>query len=350
MNSRIGSPARWGALGWSLLACALALLSGAAPARAQEAAEASGAASPTQAEVAPEGEAEAAEEEEAPDRVLQEAMLRYDAAVEVFDRGDFGAALAEFERIYELLDGHPNQYFVLFNIGRCQEQLFRYDRAMDAYQRYLDEGGEAAEDRQEVTITIRTLENLLGGVRIAVNIPEAEVWISDRMIGTAPGVVRLPAGQHVLEVRAEGYTSVRREIVLAARQLMDQSFELSALSDFQGLDAGLFWAGLGLTAASLGVGAGFGIAALTERGRVNDLFANRIAYDPDAEGANIASLALIADIFYGIGGAFLVTTVIFAVLTDWDGGGSSAGGSGSAFMLTPIATPDSAGLSLMGAF
>ena len=45
------------------------------------------------------------------------------------------------ERIYELLEGHPNQFFVLYNLGRAYEELHRYDLAIQMYRRYLDEGG-----------------------------------------------------------------------------------------------------------------------------------------------------------------------------------------------------------------
>ncbi len=292
------------------------------------------------------------EAEPAPDAVLQEAMLRYEGAVAVFDRGDFGAALAEFDRIYELMEGHPRRYFVLYNIGQCHERLFRYDRAMDAYQRYLDEGGPQAEDRIAVETTIRTLEGLLGAVRVQVNVQHAEVWVGDRQVGEAPGVVRLPAGSHAMEVRAEGFTSVRREIVIAARQLMDQTFELSALSDFRGLDPSLFFIGLGATVASAGVGAGFGIAALQERASVNDVLADpsrRYSLDSDAASSKIRELATIADIFYGIAVGLGVTSIVFAVLTNWSGEGGTTS-EGAAWLILPSASPTSLSLSAVGAF
>src|SRR5689334_10173280 len=82
----------------------------------------------------------------------------------LFAVGDYGAALAEFTRAYELLHDDPRQADVLNNIAVCYERMFRYDLALTHYQRYLDESTASAEDRAEVEAVMRSLRDLLGTV------------------------------------------------------------------------------------------------------------------------------------------------------------------------------------------
>ena len=112
--------------------------------------------------------------EEAPaptasDTALAEARERIGTGEQLFEMGNFNAALAEFERAGTLLEGHPMHYLVLYNIGQCYEQLFQYGRAMSYYQRYLDEGGADAEDAGEVRGKIQVLRSLLGTITVTVN-------------------------------------------------------------------------------------------------------------------------------------------------------------------------------------
>src|SRR5690606_17791482 len=76
---------------------------------------------------------------------MSEAERRFAEAEALYTRGDYTGALVEFQRIYDLLEGHERRYFVLYNMGRCQEQLFRYADALDSYHRYLREGGQGTD-------------------------------------------------------------------------------------------------------------------------------------------------------------------------------------------------------------
>ena len=86
----------------------------------------------------------------APD-ALAEARRRHAAGRSLLEANppDYNAALAEFQRAYDLLEGHPRRYLELSNIGRCYQGLGQYDRAMEYYERYLREGGAQAEDRAQ---------------------------------------------------------------------------------------------------------------------------------------------------------------------------------------------------------
>ena len=312
------------ALQWTLVSIALAALVSplgvTSRVRAQEAA--------AEQQAQPEAQPEAQTSETPPDPRLTEAMERFAAAQRVFDAGDYGAALAEFERIYDLLEGHPRRHFVLYNIGRCHEQLFRYDLAMEAYRRYLDEGGPSADNYAVVQATITTLEGLLATVHVDVNVEHAEVWIGDRLVGIAPGDIRIPAGQHAVEVRADGYTSSRREITLAARQSLTIEVSLSRVSDFTGLDPAFFITSAAATGVALAVGIGFGVALLADRSAAISLLnsgdmADRFRVTMATE-AHLVELATYADAFYATALGLAVVTVVVGALTDWDGPGGGA--------------------------
>lgn len=85
----------------------------------------------------------------------------YDARIErartIFQRGErefderrFATAAATYREAYELMEGHPNQYVQLFNIGQAYAQAGSYEAAIEAYEAYLEEGGDRVQNRGEV--------------------------------------------------------------------------------------------------------------------------------------------------------------------------------------------------------
>lgn len=287
----------------------------------------------------------------AEDVALTEAMARFEAAAALFDRGDHSGALAEFERIYALLEGHPRRYFVLYNIGQCEEQLFRYDLALDAYHRYLQEGGAADPDHGTVEATLRTLEGLLGTVRVTLASAEpdlvAEVWALDRQVGVAPGEIRMPGGEHALEVRAPGYEAVRRTVTVTARSSVDLELTLPRLSDVHGLSPAYFAVGVGATVAAVIVGAVLGGLALATRSDADRCLADEscaFQLDVDAQGSAIRELATGADVSFGVAGALGITSILLALFTDFGGHGASD----AAASVTIVPSPT--GIAVRGAF
>ncbi len=249
-----------------------------------------------------------------------EANQRVQQGERLFEDGDFDAALAEFERAYEVIGDHPNRYLVLYNIGQAHERRFRYDLAMGYYRRYLEEGGENAEDRAEVEEAIQRLQGLLATVRVEVNVPRAEIWLEDRQIGIAPGEVLVPGGRHTLEVRASGYGPERRDLQLAPRTETDVSFTLSPYGG-RGIDPLYFTLA---TAGAVGValiGGALGITALV---RSDDAKARLLDDElqwtvTESERQEIYSLGIAADVLYSTAGALAVTAVVLAILTDFGG-------------------------------
>ncbi|HJL14901.1 MAG TPA: PEGA domain-containing protein [Sandaracinaceae bacterium LLY-WYZ-13_1] len=254
-----------------------------------------------------------------PAPIPAEARERQARGRALLDADDPNGALAEFERVYELLEGHPRRHLVLSNIGRCYQLLGQYDRAMRYYERYLSEAGPDAPDRVRVRASIDALNDLLGTVEVRTNVAEAEVWVDDRQLGTAPGAVRVPAGRHTVELRARGHAPARREVQLAARQSVAIALELEPLGEASGIDPAFFWSGLALTAATGAAGltlGGFWLARHDENaGRIAD--GRAVADDVNAE----RDLALAADVLYGVTGGLAIATAILGFVTRWEDSG-----------------------------
>jgi hypothetical protein len=228
--------------------------------------------------------------------------------------------------------------------------MFRYDLALEYYHRYLQEGGPNAEDRASVEANIQTLEGLLATLVISVNVPQAEVWVDDRQVGTAPGRIRIPGGRHVVELRAAGYTSSQQEVQVPARTEQPMNFVLEELAEeYRGLTPIVFWSTAGAGVAALAIGGVFGILAVAKRGDVDDQLADPVEmWDGgrlEEQRGSIQDLALVADIFF-IGGAVLgVGALVLAFLTDWGGEPAEENVAVSASL-----SSDELGLSIAGAF
>jgi len=295
-----------------------------------------------------------------------EARERNASGEAFFEGENYESALVEFERVYELLDGSTSRYIVLFNIGQCHERLFRYDRAIEYYERYLVDGGPGAEDRATVDATIRALESLLGTVDVTANVPSGELWIDNRDVGLFDAEhheFHVPSGGHTIEIRAEGFVPAQVEVHVLARARTSAALTLGELSDYQGLEPWLFWTSAGVGAAALIVGTVFGAIAFTQNSDANALCMNpecRPAssaaweYNTLALVASIRSNVLVADVLYGVGGLFAVAALTLAFLTDWDGpterGPSGEETSSVVLLFIPTAGPAGAGITLWGSF
>lgn len=349
MRLRVNGLLRAGVLACILVAPAIAAAQPEAEAADQIADEV--VAEPTLEEAAP-----------APSPALIEARERVARGEELFEQENYDAALVEFLEAHSMLDGHPLQYFVLYNVGQCYEQLFRYSQAMEFYQRYLADGGAEAEDAAEVRAKISVLGGLLGTLRLQVSSSEAEselesfeVWVDERMVGEDQLEILVPGGNHVVEIRADGFEVARQEVQIPARAERELVFEIEPLADeYEGLAPAYFWTSAGIAVVAAGVGAVFGVQALQKRGDVDALLDNpdRRAEVGREERDEISRLALTADVFYATAALFTVGAVVLGVMTDW--GEVSIGEPDEAtearVRISPAMSTDGAGLMLQGQF
>jgi hypothetical protein len=283
-----------------------------------------------------------------------EARERVGRGERLFARGDFAAAITEYERAYELVPGHAVQHHALFNIAKCYEKLFQYGKALDYYARYLREGGPGALRRDEVQRTIAHLQDHLATLRVVTNVP-AEIWVDGRLAGEAPGAVLLGGGRHAVTLRATGYEPVVFEVALAVRQEHQRQVSLQPLSAVEGAPPAWFWASATAAGAALAAGAVLGAIALSKSSaldaRLSDPVEALTVTPADADEA--ADFALAADVALGSAMLLSATSVVLYFVTDWDGRGrpeSRPRGERARPRAVATVGPDALGLAIEGAW
>lgn len=274
------------------------------------------------------------------DPEVDSARAHYAQGEALFEAENYEGALAEFQAAFDLLEGSPAQATIAYNVGQCYERLFRYDRALEFYRRYLELSGEAAEDAADVRASIRALEGLLGTIHVTTNVERAEVWVDDLLVGEAPGDVLVPGGRHTLELRAPGYLPARRELQIAARGSIDEDVPLEPVPADARLEPVWCLVAGGLALVAAGVGTGFWVDAQTQWDATGGLDLG------DGAQARIDASALAGDVLYGTAALLAVTSITLAFFTRWDGP-SSAGPEARALL---VPQPGGAALVVGGAF
>ena len=93
-------------------------------------------------------------------------------------------ALIEFRRAYDI----AQDFHVLYNVAQTCYQLQNYACALDAFQRYVTEGGSALtrERKTYVDKEVSKLKTRVAQVRVTVNTPGADIAVDDEKVGTSP--------------------------------------------------------------------------------------------------------------------------------------------------------------------
>jgi hypothetical protein len=145
----------------------------------------------------------------------EEARKHYDRAIELVDDGQLEGAIVEFQRSYDL----THHFAVLYNIGQVFVSLAKPVEAVDAYQRYLADGGKKIPTarRTEVEQEIARQKARIATLEIR-GLPEgAGVRVDGKEIGKAPiaAPVRVGVGTHNIAATAEGYDPAETEVTVA---------------------------------------------------------------------------------------------------------------------------------------
>lgn len=292
----------------------------------------------------------------APPAVSAGARAHLDRGEQLFAAGGFDAALAEYQAALTAMQGHPSQYLVLFNIAQCHERLSHYDLALSFYQRYLEAGGSREQDAGEVRARIDVLEGLLGTIAITLTWPDevpegqrpaVEVWVGERQVGTAPGELRLPGGNHAIEVRAPGFEPELQSVTLASRQRRSITFDMRSTAS-GGLTPAVFWGSTIASGLALVAGGSLGVYALVRHDELASLASPDDVLRTQSDLDGLRGIALAADILFGTAALFGVASVILYFATDWSGGEAAA--ATARLQLAPWGSLDAAGLQLGGSF
>ncbi len=114
-----------------------------------------------------------------------------------------------------LLDMNPGNYLVVVKF-----QEFRYQQIVEI----------KANQTAKVLATLKPKEadTPMGMLTVISSTPGAEVWINGEKRGLAPQTqIKLPVGQHFLEVRKTGFVTAQRTVVIKLNETVLENFELS---------------------------------------------------------------------------------------------------------------------------
>jgi hypothetical protein len=157
-----------------------------------------------------------------------EAEARYRRALELFNEGNYDASLLELRRAYVLAPS----YRILYNVALVNVQLADYAAALDAFERYLSEGGaEVPPSRaEEVKGEIVRLSPRVASLSVTVDVPGADISVDDLVVGKAPlpQPLRLNAGRRRISVAVDGRLPQSRVVELAGGDDAKVDFKLEA--------------------------------------------------------------------------------------------------------------------------
>lgn len=147
-----------------------------------------------------------------------EAEAHLNKGNELFDRGDFGAALAEFLLARRL---HP-LWKATYNAGIGLEKLRRYDEALDMFEDVLRESGEAmpASNKETAQRKVTRLREFVGTIEVVGAEPGAAIVVDGRYHGSfpLPGPLRVGSSRHVVRAYKEGFDPLEATVEVQGKQ------------------------------------------------------------------------------------------------------------------------------------
>jgi hypothetical protein len=286
----------------------------------------------------------------------QEAATHFERGVKLYEEQDWRGALIEFERAY----GIAPRYAVLFNIAQARYQLLDYAGTLDAFQRYLVEGGDALTPARsaQVQASITELRGRVARLTVTTNVAGAEITIDDAPVGVTPlaGPLVVSAGRRKVVALKPGRVNAVRFVDIAGGDTADIILELHEVpatharqptavaptAERRSLVPAVL--GLGVAAAGIGVGSVFGVFAMGDKHDLDRACPNKAC--PPSSQSQVDALSgdsLVSTIAFGVGAAGLVVGVGWLALR---GGGGEA--RANAARVEPWIGPTSAGV--RGAF
>jgi hypothetical protein len=270
---------------------------------------------------------------ESPSSEGQQAHEHFSLGVKLYADGDFGPALAQFQRAYAL----KPHFRVLYNIAQCHFELRDYVPARAALRRYLAEGGTAALDaerRARVEADLADMGRRIAQVDIQSNVRGAVVYIDGRKIGTTPlsQPIEVSEGQRSVSVESSTGGAKQRSLLLVGgeRQTVIVNFEPipSEAGATYGLEksparpplpssapsigAGFWVAGVGAVLLAGGAGATGYLALRAQDERRARLDRPGVSVELDSDSRRIRTLAMTSDAL--LGGAIICAGIATTVL------------------------------------
>jgi tetratricopeptide (TPR) repeat protein len=127
---------------------------------------------------------------------VEQAGQQFNKGVELFRAGNYREALEAFRQAHRIA---PN-FRVLYNIGSTALLIGDYVTALDAFTRYLAQGGDQVPPsrREQVEGHLRRLKQKVAWLRISTNVAGAQVRVDGKSVGTTPlpAAIAVNPGEH----------------------------------------------------------------------------------------------------------------------------------------------------------
>jgi tetratricopeptide (TPR) repeat protein len=298
---------------------------------------------PASQPAAPPQTAAAAEPSDVQRETAREAYTRGQA---LFVEKKFAEAKAAFEQAYAAV---PNPV-VLLSIAESDVRLGNLEAALGTFQRYLAERPDAP-DRAEVEQKIADLTATPAILVLSSEPAGAVIVLDGRNTGkVTPAEIETPRGEHSVELSIAGHQKVVTPVTarIGARHELHVTLQpeppapvapepLAPPPEVDGSPTTALWITGVVGAAGLVTGTVLGFMVLAER---SDFDAA-----PTADSADRGErLALFTDVAFGVGAMALLTGAVI-YLTAGDSVEDAASERDAArLQLTPLATPDGAGV------
>jgi hypothetical protein len=158
----------------------------------------------------------------------QEAGVRFQRGVRLYEDQDYTAALAEFQAAYRVVNG--TRFEVLFNIGVTQKKLFRYGEAVRTLRQYLQRGGDKipADRKDLVERELSEIKALVAEVTVQVDGLPANIEVDGEVVAQTPLTepLLLRSGRHTIIAKREGFEDESRQVDVVSSSKVNVSMRM----------------------------------------------------------------------------------------------------------------------------
>jgi tetratricopeptide (TPR) repeat protein len=251
----------------------------------------------------------------------QQAELHFDRGLELYREGDPDAALVEFERANALV---PN-FRLLYNMAQIQVERHQYAAAMELFEDYLAQGGEAIQEarRQTVQQELLKLQERVARLWVESDVAGAKLYVSDQLVAELPLAEPILINSGICHIRVEkaGYRSAETELKVAggdAPRVRLALGEPGGASDAEAASASPrnttrsytpFWISAASTVALAGAATAFGLLARSDNRELD----RELARVP-ASATRLSDLRSQLKLHAGLTDGFAVASLVSALI------------------------------------
>ncbi len=269
-----------------------------------------------------------------------DAKKHYGDGEKKFKAADYSGALTEFNAAEAIKPAPQAERY----IGLCHDNLGHYGDAVSYYEKFLAAvPDKMKKEGDEIKARVAVIKAMPGHIRVETTPAGAAILADGKSMGTTPTDVELTPGKHIIHLELAGYLPIDKDLDLSYGEktnlhsdLVAKPAEVATVAvtttvppDTKAPEAPkpeekkeprsklpAFITG-GLAIVAIGVGTGFGIAALMKKSDFDKTPTDDIANTGE-------NFALVADMAFGIAITLGVTSAVLFFTNDDDAPAATA--------------------------